>query len=75
MRKIFLILMTFALFAWSVSCVKEAEQKKIEFNYNVVTPEDFSDKGVTEEVSIPIDIKTEYDFSKVPLKYKVETDK
>ena len=75
MKKIFLILMTFALFAWSVSCVKEAEQKKIEFNYNVVTPEDFSDKGVTEEVSIPIDIKTEYDFSKVPLKYKVETDK
>ena len=45
MKKIFLILMTFALFAWSVSCVKEAEQKKIEFNYNVVTPEDFSDKG------------------------------
>ena len=26
-------------------------------------------------MSIPINIKTEYDFSKVPLKYKVETDK
>ena len=75
MKKVMLLLSAIIL-AYAVGCVKEAEQPPIEYKYSVeATNEDFSDKGVNETVSLPFSIKTEYDFEKVPMKYKVETDK
>ena len=75
MKKVMLLLSAIIL-AWFIGCVKEAEQPPIEYKYSVeATNEDFSDKGVNETVSLPFSIKAEYDFEKVPMKYKVETDK
>ena len=75
MKKVMLLLSAIIL-AWFIGCVKEAEQPLIQYNFSVETPDEkFTEKGVNEEVNIPIQVKSLYDFSKVPMKYKVDWDK
>lgn len=55
-------------------CKKDAEQPSLDFNFSVdVSQENFSDKGVNESVNLFFDISADYDYEKVPLKYKIET--
>lgn len=70
------LLLSAIILAWFIGCVKEVEQPPIEYKYSVeANNEDFSDKGVNETVSLPFTLKTEYNFTKVPMKYKVESNK
>lgn len=74
MKRVLLLLAI--ILAWFIGCVKEVEQPPIEYKYSVeANNEDFSDKGVNETVSLPFAIEAEYDFTKVPMKYKVESNK
>lgn len=75
MKKIILLLVAIVI-AWFVGCVKEPEMPPLEFKFAVDSSnESFADKGVNESVNLPLEVKADYDFSKVPMKYKVETDK
>lgn len=59
-----------------VGCRKDSEQPNLNFKFSVETKEEsFSDKGVNEVVPLSFTIKSEYDFGKVPFKYKIETNK
>ena len=74
MKRIFLLWL--AVVTLIGGCKKDSEQPALHLKFSVEAPtEDFSDKGINEEVAIPLKVVTDFDFSKVPLKYKIETDK
>lgn len=63
-------------FSFLTSCKKDSELPPVEFKFSVeANNEDFSDKGVNETVTLPFTLDAEYDFNKVPMKYKVESNK
>lgn len=75
MKRVILLFIAI-VFAWFVGCVKEAELPPLDFKFSVDSPnESFADKGVNEAVTLSFEVKADYYFSKVPMKYKVETDK
>lgn len=75
MKRVILLFIAI-VFAWFVGCVKEAELPPLDFKFAVDSPnESFADKGVNEAVTLSFEVKADYYFSKVPMKYKIETDK
>lgn len=74
MKKVILLLSVIIL-AGLTGCTKE-EQTPIQYDFSVETPDEkFTEKRVNEEVNIPIQVKSLYDFSRVSIKYKVDWDK
>lgn len=73
MRKIIICL---GLFTALIGCKKDADLPALDFKFSVKTSEEnFSDKGVNEVVKVDFDISADYDFEKVPLKYRIEAPK
>lgn len=67
-------LIFFCLTALIMSCKEDADMPALNFDFNIKTEIDnFSDKGVNEVVKIPFEISSQYDFEKIPLKYKIES--
>ena len=72
MKKIIFLFVTFIAI---VSCKKDADQDGLDFGFVVNTVEEnFSAKDIEEPVTFEFNIDTHYDFEKVPMKYKVNSN-
>lgn len=75
MKRVMLLFIAI-VFVWFVGCKEEAELRPLVFKFSVdAANESFADRGVNEAVTLSLDVKADYDFSKVPMRFKVETDK
>lgn len=72
MKKIIFLFVTFLAI---VSCKKDADQDGLDFGFVVnAVEENFSAKDIEEPVTFEFNIHTHYDFEKVPMKYKVNSN-
>jgi lipoprotein len=72
MKKIIFLFVTFLAI---VSCKKDADQDGLDFGFVVnAVEENFSAKDIEEPVTFEFNIDTHYDFEKVPMKYKVNSN-
>ena len=75
MKRVMLLFIAI-VFVWFVGCKEEAELRPLVFKFSVdAANESFADRGVNEAVTLSLEVKADYDFSKVPMRFKVETDK
>ena len=69
------IIFLFVAYLAIVSCKKDADQDGLDFGFVVNTVEEnFSAKDIEEPVTFEFNIDTHYDFEKVPMKYKVNSN-